>query len=181
MVRRAKPTRGENIDSGKQRTREHVIADLCENHVERLAILAGYTIQRVEKDYGYDVFLATYDDDGYLEQELVRLQLKSRTKIWKIKLRTEECFSLQVDARDYRGWCEAVFPVFLILYDADTHEAYWLHIQSYAAEQSGETPRRNVNLRIPRDNILGVETMRMMRDRKHAVLTTIQQTMQGRH
>ena len=61
----------------KQRTRQHVIADQCVNHVERFIIDEGHTAQRVEKDYGYDLFLFTFDEQGYAEPGLVYLQLKA--------------------------------------------------------------------------------------------------------
>ncbi len=48
----------------KQRTREHVIADQSVNHVERFIIDEGHTAQRMEKDYGYDLVLMTYDEQG---------------------------------------------------------------------------------------------------------------------
>ena len=58
----------------KQRTRQHVIADQSVNHVERLIIDEGHTAQRMEKDYGYDLLLFTYDEQGYVEPGLVSLQ-----------------------------------------------------------------------------------------------------------
>jgi hypothetical protein len=46
----------------KQRTRQHVIADQSVNYVERFIIDEGHTTQPLEKDYGYDLLLFTYDD-----------------------------------------------------------------------------------------------------------------------
>ena len=60
----------------KRRTREHVIADLSVNHVERFIIDEGHTAQRVDPDYGYDLSLVTYDADGYVEPGLIYLQLE---------------------------------------------------------------------------------------------------------
>ena len=51
----------------KQRTREHVIADLSVHHVEGFVLAEGHTAQRLERDYGYDLVLSTYDADGYAE------------------------------------------------------------------------------------------------------------------
>jgi hypothetical protein len=48
----------------KRRTREHVIADLSVNFVERQVLLCGYTVERVWHDYGYDLFLFTYNARG---------------------------------------------------------------------------------------------------------------------
>ena len=54
-----------------------MIADQSVNHVERFIIDEGHTVQRVEKDYGYDLILFTYDGQGYAEPGLVCLQLKA--------------------------------------------------------------------------------------------------------
>jgi hypothetical protein len=69
---------------GKQRTREHVIAALSVNFVERLVLKCGYVVQRPAPDYGYDLRLETFDELGNLEAEHVPLQLKA----------TEESMSL---------------------------------------------------------------------------------------
>jgi hypothetical protein len=39
----------------KRRTREHVIADLSVNHVERQALLCGFSVERIRVDYGIDL------------------------------------------------------------------------------------------------------------------------------
>ncbi len=49
---------------GKRRTRAHVLADLSINHVERQVLLCGFSVDRVQHDYGYDLTMATYSDTG---------------------------------------------------------------------------------------------------------------------
>lgn len=51
----------------KRRTREHVIANLGVNFVERQALLCGFSVERVVHDYGTDLLLFTYDNDGSTE------------------------------------------------------------------------------------------------------------------
>ena len=63
------------VEPRKQRTRQHVIADQSVNLVEGFIIDEGHTAQRVEKDYGYDLLLFTFDEQGYAEPGLVCLQL----------------------------------------------------------------------------------------------------------
>ena len=65
----------------KRRTREHVIADLAVNHVERHALLCGHTVERWVFDYGLDLFLVTYDRDGQYENGQVFLQVKATERI----------------------------------------------------------------------------------------------------
>ena len=61
----------------KRRTRQHVIADLSVHHVEGFILEEGHTAQRMEKDYGYDLLLFTYDEQGYAEPDFVPIQLKA--------------------------------------------------------------------------------------------------------
>jgi hypothetical protein len=51
----------------KRRTRQHVIADQSVNYVERFIIDEGHTAQRLQHDYGYDLELTTFDEQGYVE------------------------------------------------------------------------------------------------------------------
>lgn len=51
----------------KRRTREHVIADLSANHVERHALLCGYSVEHRVHDYGIDLAIMTYDEEGNVE------------------------------------------------------------------------------------------------------------------
>src|SRR4051812_6576759 len=97
----------------KQRTRQHVIADQSVNYVERFIIDAGYTTQRVEKDYGYDLMLFTYDAQGYLEPGVIFLQLKASESLKK----SGAAYVFDLDIRDYHLWITENYPVFLVLFD----------------------------------------------------------------
>ena len=48
----------------KRRTREHVIEDLSENHLERLVLLKGHVLRRPVRDYGVDATMFHFADDG---------------------------------------------------------------------------------------------------------------------
>jgi len=41
--------------SKKRRTRSHIIAELSANHLEYFVLLCGFSIEHIEKDYGYDL------------------------------------------------------------------------------------------------------------------------------
>lgn len=43
----------------KKRPREHIIAGLSVNYVERYVFLRGYSVERIEYDYGYDLIIFT--------------------------------------------------------------------------------------------------------------------------
>lgn len=61
----------------KQRTRQHVIADLSVHYVERFILEEGHTAQRLGSDYGYDLVMATFDEKGYAEPGAVYFQIKA--------------------------------------------------------------------------------------------------------
>jgi hypothetical protein len=131
----------------KRRTREHIIADLSVHHVEGLALKCGYFAQRVVADYGFDLQLDTCNEAGEIDSDPVRLQLKTSDGLRQYELAREDVFSFPVSAKDYRMRTAAVLPTFFILYDAQLGEAYWLHVQEYAATQQEDPKGQTVRLR----------------------------------
>src|SRR5205807_2332572 len=77
--------RSNRSDVGKRRTREHIIADLAVNHVERHVLLAGYTMQRIANDYGLDEIIRTFNPNGEVETGLIWLQIKATDRPRKAK------------------------------------------------------------------------------------------------
>src|SRR6266478_1715996 len=116
----------------KRRTRAHVIADQSLNHVERFIIDEGHTAQRLGSDYGCDLVLFTYDEEGYIEPDSVFLQLKAMETLPAVG--SDYVFDL--DIRDYNLWILDRMPVILTLFDASRRRAYWLCVQSYFREDT---------------------------------------------
>ena len=114
-------------DPRKRRTRQHVIADQSVNHVERAVIDAGHVVQRVASDYGCDLTMMTFDDEGYAEPGLAFLQLKASERLPV----SGENYFYDLDVRDYNLWRRERLPVILVLFDATTRRAYWVHTQRY--------------------------------------------------
>jgi hypothetical protein len=179
MSRKARRTAVGEEAERKRRTREHVIADLSLHHVEGLVLRCGYTIQRTAADYGYDLYLVTYSDTGEVEDAYVRLQLKASDNLRQYELRQEEVFSFPVSTKDYRSWSESILPVFLILYDAQEAEGYWLDVHEYAATQSPDLTGKSLNLRIPRRHVLGIQTIRLIRQRKQQSIEEVRRLQRG--
>jgi hypothetical protein len=114
---------------GKRRTREHIIADLSVNHVERQALLCGHVVERIAHDYGIDLELATFTRKGEREVGLILLQLKATDQL---RLRPgQESFPFRIERRDLVHWLAEPMPVLLIVYDARKSIAYWLYVQSH--------------------------------------------------
>ena len=144
----------------KQRPRNHIIADLSVNYVERLIFLCGYSVERVEYDYGYDLILFTYDEKGEIENGQVYLQVKATDSL---KLGSDNktiLFSLK--SSDLELWLNEPMPCILIIYDALVDCAYWLYLQAYfealenfKLSKMGET----ITVYISKNNILTKENV----------------------
>jgi len=153
----------------KRRTRQHVIADLSVHHVEGFILEEGHTAQRVEWDYGYDLFLFTYDERGYAEPGLVVLQLKAAETLRAVG--SDYVFDL--DVRDYNLWMRENVPVILILFDANRRRAYWLPVQRYFGDALSRQPgkgAKTVRVRVPRRQVVNRRAITTMRKLKGEAL-----------
>ena len=147
----------------KRRTRQHVIADLGVNHVERIFLLAGHTADRFTHDYGIDLTVNTFSETGEVESGAISIQVKSTERI---KFHSDgSTFPLRIETRDLRAWLMEWEPVVLVAYDATAERAYWLHVQAYAKEFNldEDVGGRTVTLRIPVSNLLDVIAVQAMR------------------
>lgn len=149
----------------KRRTRQHVIADLGIHYVEGIVLSEGHTVQRLSPDYGYDLALFTYDENGHVEPNSVMIQVKATESL---NTGDSEC-TYDIDARDYNLWTWERAPVVLVLYDAARKRAYWLHIQRYFKEDASRQlaqGARTVRVRIPISQVLNRKAIAMMREMK---------------
>ncbi|MCI0641801.1 MAG: DUF4365 domain-containing protein [Gemmataceae bacterium] len=122
----------------KRRTREHVIADLSVNFVERQALLCGYTVERIVHDYGIDLEIFVFNQRGEIQEGKILVQLKATARV-RIEP-GKRFFSFRVARSDLVLWLAQPMPVALIVYDAARDLAYWLYVQNYFAK------RKNFNL-----------------------------------
>ena len=128
----------------KQRTRQHIIAEQSVNYVERFIIDEGHTAQRLAPDYGYDLILFTYDEEGYAEPGVAFPPLLQPLASETLDA-VSELYSLSVfdlDIRDYNLWMAEKAPVFLVLFDATRRRAYWLYVQQYYEKDGSRQPQK---------------------------------------
>jgi hypothetical protein len=154
----------------KRHPRQHVIADLSVNHVERIILEAGHAIQRPTSDYGYDLMVATFDEQGYAEPGLVLLQFKAAES-----LDEGLHFAFDIDVRDYNLWMMEELPVLLVLYDAGRRKAYWVCVQTYF-ERTGQQPRRGaktIRALVPRRQLLSRRGINLIQAMKRDWVTRI--------
>ncbi len=149
----------------KQRTRPHVIADLSIHHLEGVILRAGYVPYRPGSDYGYDLLMWTFDDEGFVEPGIVLFQVKAMESF---KLAGTDCV-FDIDVRDYNLWTREDMPVRLVLYDASRGRAVWLPIQRYFGSPTSRSPRKGaktVRVRIPLRQAVGSRAVAAVRDLK---------------
>jgi hypothetical protein len=120
------------------------------NHVERQALLCGYSVERTHHDYGLDLAIDTYDDEGEIENGRVLLQLKATDQLRRVG--GGQFITWRIARADLGCWLREVQPFILVVYDAVADKAYWLHVQAYFARQAGFDLKRVgswVTIRIP--------------------------------
>jgi hypothetical protein len=147
----------------KRRTRQHVIADLSVNYVERFILEAGHTVQRLTPDYGYDLLLFTHDKQGYVESGMAFLQLKAAETLE----RAGSDFVFDLDVRDYHRWMFERYPVLLILFDARQRRAYWSDLQRYFRDDPVRRPEKQaktIRVRVPVRQVVNRRGVTLMRD-----------------
>lgn len=116
---------------GKLRTREHVLADLSINYVERQVLLCGGAVVRNPVDYGYDLILFSFNPRGEVEGGYTFFQVKATDNL--PLLADGKTISWVISRRDLLLWLNEVCPVILVVYDGSRDRAFWLHVQAYFA------------------------------------------------
>jgi len=157
----------------KRRTREHIIAALSTNHIEYFALKAGFSIEKLEADYGYDVRLYTYNDDGEFENGTIYFQLKATDNIDQYRLKSGG-FSFPIEKKHLEIWLKEIEPVILILFDAQEEKAYWLYLQLYFEQKNIsldaiQTDSFSVHL----NEVVDVDAIRMWRNYKNSLFSQL--------
>ena len=162
-----------NSHDRKRRTREHVIADLSVNYLERQVLLCGYVIERTAHDYGIDLEIVTFDSGGRIEDGKILVQLKATDKL---RFRRDGSISYRIERADLLFWLAQVVPMILIIYDAANDRAHWLYVQSYFQNRSGFNlfaAGKTITVAVPAANLLDAATVRRFarfRDRVYGQL-----------
>ena len=159
----------------KRRTREHTIHDLAANHTERFALLCGFSVERIEHDYGTDLLLFTYDTTGEIENGMIFLQLKATDNLQV--LQDKQMIALELEKGHLETWLTEPLPVILVVYDTSTNRAYWLYVQAYFERLTGfsiHEAGKRVTIHVPITNLVNETAIRRFRDFKQRVLSQIE-------
>ena len=155
----------------KRRVRSHVIADLSANFVEKQALLCGYSVERMIHDYGVDLQLYTYTEEGEVENDTVKIQLKATDSLPLLADGVTIPFPIQ--RSDLEFWLAEWSPVILIVYDALADTAYWIYLQAHFQQRAdfnltlvGET----VTVHLSAGNVVDLNAIRQFARFKAQVL-----------
>ncbi len=160
----------------KLRTREHVIADLSVNHVERFVYRCGWTVERVWHDYGADLIIRTYRANGEIEVGEVTFQLKASDSL--LKSAAEQSISIRLEWRDRLLWLNEAMPVVLVAFDATSEMAYWLNIQEYFRHYRWARRAKSattITVHIPIQNVLSEDAVRLFARWRDERMTKIEE------
>ncbi len=167
----------------KRRTREHVIADLSANHVERMVLLCNFSVERITHDYGIDLAIITYAESGEVENGQISIQLKATDHLTALEDRDAVTFAVQ--RADLELWLHEPMPCILVVYDAQADVAYWLYLQAYFAQLEGfrlAQMGESVTVYLPRNNVLNPEAIRQFARYRDSVLAQIERVVRhGEH
>lgn len=155
----------------KRRTREHIIADLSINHVERIALLCGFSVERIQKDYGIDLFVHTYNRRGEVENGRILFQVKASDGTRRT--RDEKHLHCRIEKADLLYWMGEREPVVLVHYDAKRDLAFWLHIQDNSPKARALTMDergKKISLPIPYTNLLDRAALTEIARRKNSLI-----------
>jgi hypothetical protein len=155
----------------KKRPREHIIADLSVNHVERWVFLCGYSVERIEHDYGFDLIIFTYNVNSEIENGQIYLQLKATDSLKT--LADQETIAFILARSDLELWLFEPMPCILIVYDAQLDIAYWLYLQAYFENLPGfdfSNIGESVTVHLPKTNILNQEAVKKFAQYRNDIL-----------
>jgi len=153
----------------KRRTRAHIISDLSINHVDKRVLECGWTVQRFNPDYGLDLLMTTFNRRGEIENGDVRLQIKATDSI-KVDTR-RAAIAVRLEWRDMIYWLNELLPVVLVVYDAKSDKAWWLHLnETLRVEGRQGRARAKLTVDVPLANVLDRSAVRRFRKFRDSAL-----------
>jgi len=158
----------------KQRTRQHIIADMSINHVEYHALKCGFSVERIEADYGYDLQIYCYNDNGEFENGVIYLQLKSTDNIDRYK--RKQGFSYSFEISHLNIWINEPMPVIIVLFDAANEKAYWVYLQTVIKDTdiSKNSGQKYLTIFFPENNIVNNGSVRKWKMYKDRILNQVE-------
>lgn len=143
----------------KRRPREHVIAEMGVNLLERQVLRRGHQLRRVsEPEYGTDAVMLHFSPvSREVENGWVEFQVKATDQPSFVDGGKAVTCVVELAHLHFWYW-EVAHPFILVLYDAQKHRAFWTDVQSYVDEHKIDD-RDAVTIRIPTKNKLDLRAV----------------------
>lgn len=143
----------------KRRPREHVIAEMGLNFLERQVLRRGHQLRRVpEPEYGTDAVMLHFSPDSQeIENGWVEFQVKATDQPSLVDDGKAVACVVELAHLHFWYW-EVAHPFILVLYDAQKHRAFWIDVQAYVDEHAIDD-RDTVTIRIPSKNKLDLNAV----------------------
>jgi Domain of unknown function (DUF4365) len=117
----------------KRRTRQHEIEDLSYCYVEWQVLKAKAVFQRYPiRQYSYDATIHTFSEEGDYENGKVFVQIKATDKL--VYSRKNKGYQVRLDVRDLDLWLDEVFPVIVVIFDAEKERGFFIDLRRYFEE-----------------------------------------------
>jgi len=163
------------------RPRSHVLEDLARARLLDTFADVGWTVEVLAEDYGED-FLVRIFDDGKATPWSFFVQSKAATNVSRYLIGDGRYISYPVKSSHLAHWAEFWEPVFLTLWDADADVMYWEYIQEhleYMRPRRGNKPTKTARIRIPIDQVLSPDALKLIRVLTKARFERYQQQRAG--
>ena len=118
-------------------------------------------------DYGYDLLVFSFDEEGYTQPGELRLQLKASDSI---KVLQGDTIVVRVQRSNLVHWLRERMPVILIAFDVSNDQAYWLDVKEYFRTLEGFNvfaQAASLSIRIPMENNCNPDAVRSWIARKN--------------
>jgi hypothetical protein len=135
-------------------------------YVEYVIARAGYTSVQAPLggDYGVDLYMFSYDQQGYAESGQVRIQVRSAESF--DRLADGKTVVARVDRKHLNSWLAEAPPVALVLYEASTDSTAWIEVHAASAVRGGGT--RSVTLHGDMSRPFDVQSVQRLAAEKQA-------------
>lgn len=142
------------------RTRGHIVGDVGRTAVKLLLEKWGWTADIVQSDYGEDLDCTVFSG-GQRTALHFRCQVKAASHP---RRRASGSYSVRVNSTTCASWAQTFFPVFLVLHDQSTSEAYFVNATAVLRKEPTALTRRHVHFSIPSASILRLGRDRLIKE-----------------
>ncbi len=105
-----------------------------------------------EYDFGIDAYIEIVTDNGSVTGQVIGVQIKCGSSFFKVKSKTG--FTFYGENKHLNYYCNAPFPIIIVICDPDTRECFW---QKFSIESTEKTDS-NWKINIPKRNRLSLKS-----------------------